>query len=55
VLGFGFGKGAPVADCPALYMLGTVNDQRGVLRSDDRLRARRMVASGVAGHRLPPS
>jgi photosystem II stability/assembly factor-like uncharacterized protein len=35
MLGFGFGKAAPGADCPALYMLGVVNGQRGVLRSDD--------------------
>jgi photosystem II stability/assembly factor-like uncharacterized protein len=35
MLGFGFGKGAPGADGPALYMLGTVDGQRGVLRSDD--------------------
>jgi photosystem II stability/assembly factor-like uncharacterized protein len=35
LLGFGFGKGAPGADSPALYMIGVVNGQRGILRSDD--------------------
>ena len=35
VLGFGFGKAAPGADSPALYMLGVVNGQRGAMRSDD--------------------
>ena len=33
--GFGFGKAAPGASDPALYMIGIVNGQRGILRSDD--------------------
>ena len=32
---FGFGKAAPGADSPALYMVGVVNGQRGIFRSDD--------------------
>jgi photosystem II stability/assembly factor-like uncharacterized protein len=33
--GFGFGKAAPGKSDPALYMIGIVNGQRGILRSDD--------------------
>jgi hypothetical protein len=33
--GFGFGKAAPGASDPALYMVGVANGQRGILRSDD--------------------
>ena len=33
--GFGFGKAAPGASDPALYMIGIVNGQRGIFRSDD--------------------
>ena len=36
--GFGFGKGAPGANDPALYMVGVANGQRGILRSDDYAR-----------------
>jgi photosystem II stability/assembly factor-like uncharacterized protein len=36
--GFGFGKAAPGASYPALYMIGIVNGQRGILRSDDTAR-----------------
>ena len=32
---FGFGKAAPGADYAALYLVGVVNGQRGILRSDD--------------------
>jgi len=32
---FGFGKAAPGAAFPALYMVGTVNGQRGIFRSID--------------------
>jgi photosystem II stability/assembly factor-like uncharacterized protein len=32
---FGFGKSAPDSDVPALYLVGTVFNQRGVFRSDD--------------------
>ncbi len=32
---FGFGKAAPGADMPALFMVGTVDGQRGIFRSDD--------------------
>ena len=32
---FGFGKAAPGAELAALYMVGTVNGQRGVFRSTD--------------------
>lgn len=31
----GFGKAAPRADFPAMYMAATVNGVEGVLRSDD--------------------
>jgi len=31
---FGFGKGAPRADAPALYPIGIVNGLRGIFRSD---------------------
>jgi len=33
--GFGFGKAAPGASDPALYIIGVVNGLRGILRSDD--------------------
>jgi hypothetical protein len=33
--GFGFGKAAPGASDPALYLVGVANGQRGILRSDD--------------------
>jgi photosystem II stability/assembly factor-like uncharacterized protein len=33
--GFGFGKAAPGASNPALYLVGVANGQRGILRSDD--------------------
>jgi len=33
--GFGFGKAAPGASDPAVYMIGIVNGQGGILRSDD--------------------
>jgi hypothetical protein len=32
---FGFGKGAPGAKVPALYLVGTVQGQRGFFRSID--------------------
>ncbi len=32
---FGFGKGARGASAPALYLVGTVEGQRGIFRSDD--------------------
>jgi photosystem II stability/assembly factor-like uncharacterized protein len=32
---FGFGKAAPGADYAALYLVGVVNGQRGIFRSDD--------------------
>jgi photosystem II stability/assembly factor-like uncharacterized protein len=32
---FGFGKAAPGADYAALYLVGVVNGQNGILRSDD--------------------
>lgn len=32
---FGFGKAAPGANYPAVYMVGTINGQRGIFRSDD--------------------
>jgi len=32
---FGFGKSAPGADVPALYLVGNIANQRGVFRSDD--------------------
>ena len=32
---FGFGKGAPRHDNPALYLVGVVQGQRGIFRSDD--------------------
>jgi photosystem II stability/assembly factor-like uncharacterized protein len=37
--GFGFGKAAPGAETPALYMIGVVNGQRGILRSNDGARS----------------
>ena len=37
--GFGFGKAAPGAAVPALYMVGIVDGQRGIFRSDDAARA----------------
>jgi len=33
--GFGFGKSAPHASCPALYLVGVVSGERGIFRSDD--------------------
>ena len=33
--GFGFGKGAPGKNYPALYLIGTVEGIRGIFRSDD--------------------
>jgi photosystem II stability/assembly factor-like uncharacterized protein len=36
--GFGFGKGAAEAEYPALYLVGVVNGQRGIYRSDDTAR-----------------
>ncbi|MBN1610813.1 MAG: xyloglucanase [Polyangiaceae bacterium] len=33
---FGFGKSAPGASYPALYLVGTVDSVRGIFRSDDR-------------------
>ena len=36
---FGFGKAAPGADYPALYMIGVVDGLRGIFRSDDTGRA----------------
>ena len=33
--GFGFGKAAPGASDPALYLVGVANGQRGILRSND--------------------
>ncbi len=36
---FGFGKAAPDADSPALYLIGVVNGQRGIFRSDDAARS----------------
>jgi hypothetical protein len=39
VHGFGFGKAAPGADYAALYMVGVVNGQRGILRSIDTARS----------------
>jgi len=33
--GFGFGKAAPGASDPALYLVGVANGLRGILRSDD--------------------
>lgn len=32
---FGFGKPAPSATLPALYLVGTIEGQRGIFRSDD--------------------
>ena len=36
--GFGFGKAAPGASDPALYLVGVANGVRGILRSDDYAR-----------------
>ncbi|MGA2328083.1 MAG: sialidase family protein [Bryobacteraceae bacterium] len=36
--GFGFGKAAPGADYPALYLIGVVDGVRGIFRSDDTAR-----------------
>jgi photosystem II stability/assembly factor-like uncharacterized protein len=36
---FGFGKAATGADYAALYLVGVVNGQRGILRSDDAARS----------------
>jgi len=36
---FGFGKAAPGADYPALYMIGVVDGLRGIFRSNDTGRA----------------
>lgn len=46
--GFGFGKGAPGAAVPALYMVGIVDGQRGIFRSDDA--ARTWVRINDDGH-----
>jgi hypothetical protein len=35
ILGFGFGKGKPGSGYPALYLIGVVNNVRGIFRSDD--------------------
>lgn len=35
ILGFGFGKEKPGAGYPALYLIGVVNNVRGIFRSDD--------------------
>jgi hypothetical protein len=35
---FGFGKAAPGADHPALYLIGVVDGVRGIFRSDDTAR-----------------
>jgi photosystem II stability/assembly factor-like uncharacterized protein len=37
--GFGFGKAAPNSDYSALYMIGVINGQRGIFRSDNRGKA----------------
>jgi len=37
--GFGFGKAAPGADYPALYLIGVVEGVRGIFRSDDTARS----------------
>jgi hypothetical protein len=36
---FGFGKGRPQTDSPALYLIGVVDGLRGVFRSDDTARS----------------
>ena len=36
---FGFGKAAPAADYSALYMIGIVDGQRGIFRSDNTARS----------------
>lgn len=36
---FGFGKGGPQTDSPALYLIGVVDGRRGILRSDDTARS----------------
>jgi photosystem II stability/assembly factor-like uncharacterized protein len=36
---FGFGKAAPGAGYPALYLIGVVDGVRGIFRSDDTARA----------------
>ena len=33
--GFGFGRAAPGRNYPSLYLVGVINDVRGVFRSDD--------------------
>ena len=35
IWGFGFGKAAPHADFPALFLVGTIGGVWGVFRSDD--------------------
>jgi photosystem II stability/assembly factor-like uncharacterized protein len=37
--GFGFGKAAPNADSPALFLVGVVEGVRGIFRSDDAARS----------------
>jgi photosystem II stability/assembly factor-like uncharacterized protein len=37
--GFGFGKAAPGADSPALFLVGVVEGARGIFRSDDAARS----------------
>ncbi len=39
VSAFGFGKGAPGADYPALYLVGTVDGTRGIFRSDNEAKS----------------
>jgi hypothetical protein len=36
---FGFGKAAPGADAPALFLVGVIEGVRGVFRSDDSARS----------------
>jgi photosystem II stability/assembly factor-like uncharacterized protein len=36
---FGFGKAAPRADYPALYLVGVVDGVRGIFRSDNAARS----------------
>ncbi len=35
---FGFGKAAPGADSPAIYLVGVIDGLRGIFRSDDAAR-----------------
>ena len=45
---FGFGKAAPGANFPALYLVGNVNNQRGIYRSTDE--GKTWVAINDAAH-----